>query len=1273
MAFSYTGGNTSNGFSGTPAITHGQTINAGDLVVAYVHINSSSGTITPVAGGAPWTEAINEIPSGETARHAVFWKIAGGAEPASYSWTTPLGLFRIIIKVFSSAEDAIIDAAATSSITAGASVDMVCDAIDGAVISDNAVSIIFGGKDERTSGDWATVDSSYTGVLGSSTSQDSAAAHRIYTTGTTFSGSVTFTDHGASTSALTYSVHLSFVEGDPPDVTAPTLSSPTGTETGAHTADGSVSTDEGNGTLYYYASTNSSETAATIKANGDSQAVSATGVQNVSFTALAASTTYYAHYVHDDAAANESNVVSSAGFTTQVQLFSVDAISAGPWYEGDTVTITVSNANPTGKTLSIPAGSLTVLSQDATSISFIVPDPKALGDQTSFYNTNIAITVTDGLDFDSINFQFNVPAGHEYEAVTATTGYDTIPVPGIAIGDNAYGFWVIGDGIADLTDGTITATNGTFRLWWQDTSGGNVWSSQQDVIFGAVSVISAPRVFQYLDNVVVGFVDTDTLGGNLSCWITTNATETGPDILANGHMTGVGKLSQNKILINGTAAGTYYAHFVHTIGGYSNIVSSAQFTITQKAQPTIIAEWLLEEAASGTTPTTVADAAGNGNTLTIDYSGGDAQWTEIQTGRGLEFTAAADTLDVAKVSAQNVAYGGNVFSQLSGANKVFVYGVFETTDTNTTVGSKVVYVGTDGGFGDFALTMSGTSIGINWNRETGGDAAQHFAALSPENKGLVSVVAVIDTTQIVQTDRIKFWINGEQYPSNISGIGAVTLNDTLIDTDVTDRYLVLGNNQDGDQGFLGSLYAAGLGVGDISEEQAASLSLDMLSNNSNSWTRTTTVTTDSLVTTDTTPVITGTCTHDNEDILSVVDDGNGAVDVYRTKSLSGKWETPTDPLEIEPYIFAASGPGSDFYVLDATATRMANGGILVHYRRSQSHLNNDGRVCGKISYDEGKTFGPEIEIYSHPTLDVRGTCGFVHPTTGEIWLSAPLTDADVLQKDGRRDHILLKGSPDGLTWSFEKNWDIVFPNIRTNAYGYQIYVVFQDSLTFQGNIFQYCYGRDEAYTAMWNDALEKWSSPQVVFDFGNDVNEDTMGEQAWMKIDETRCLVIIRDDKATYENTYAFLKGTVDAGGTWTWEPFARDDNSALWWDTAVFRSGTVSGTVVGDDVHLIWAARDPVEKLFYGRVNKELLWDNPRLIFSIDHTIAGKRATAYDAKTTPDAVSRVDFGNPYLIPARDVEGEVGYTTICTFNDRTADGDHDANGWILTTPRLEDI
>ena len=115
---------------------------------------------------------------------------------------------------------------------------------------------------------------------------------------------------------------------DAADTTAPVISSPTGTQTGATTATGTVSTDEGNGTLDAVVTTSATTpSVAQIQAGQDhtgsaaaatdlDNTVSATGVQNVSFTGLTASTTYYIHYVHQDAAGNDSNTVTSASFTT---------------------------------------------------------------------------------------------------------------------------------------------------------------------------------------------------------------------------------------------------------------------------------------------------------------------------------------------------------------------------------------------------------------------------------------------------------------------------------------------------------------------------------------------------------------------------------------------------------------------------------------------------------------------------------------------------------------------------------------------------------------------------------------------------------------------------------------------------------------------------------------------------------------------------------------------------------------------------------------------
>lgn len=111
------------------------------------------------------------------------------------------------------------------------------------------------------------------------------------------------------------------------DTTAPVLSSPLGTQTGQTTADLGVTTDEGNGTIYWVVTQSATQPTATqIKAgqnhtgaaavDAGTIAVSATGAQTDTASGLVAATTYYAHYIHTDAAANDSNRVTSASFTT---------------------------------------------------------------------------------------------------------------------------------------------------------------------------------------------------------------------------------------------------------------------------------------------------------------------------------------------------------------------------------------------------------------------------------------------------------------------------------------------------------------------------------------------------------------------------------------------------------------------------------------------------------------------------------------------------------------------------------------------------------------------------------------------------------------------------------------------------------------------------------------------------------------------------------------------------------------------------------------------
>lgn len=111
------------------------------------------------------------------------------------------------------------------------------------------------------------------------------------------------------------------------DTTPPTLSAPGFTGNGLTTGNASVTTNEGNGTLYCVVTTNSTtptvaqvqagqNSSGTTAAYSSNQSITSTGAKSFSVTGLSSSTTYYAHFQHRDAFGNDSAVVSSSAGTT---------------------------------------------------------------------------------------------------------------------------------------------------------------------------------------------------------------------------------------------------------------------------------------------------------------------------------------------------------------------------------------------------------------------------------------------------------------------------------------------------------------------------------------------------------------------------------------------------------------------------------------------------------------------------------------------------------------------------------------------------------------------------------------------------------------------------------------------------------------------------------------------------------------------------------------------------------------------------------------------
>ena len=84
----------------TMSITHGLSLQAGDVVVAFIHVNWDGTTITDDNGSYAFSEHVNGVGQA-TSRVGIFSRVAGSSEPSTYSWTQSAGNnWSIILRVF---------------------------------------------------------------------------------------------------------------------------------------------------------------------------------------------------------------------------------------------------------------------------------------------------------------------------------------------------------------------------------------------------------------------------------------------------------------------------------------------------------------------------------------------------------------------------------------------------------------------------------------------------------------------------------------------------------------------------------------------------------------------------------------------------------------------------------------------------------------------------------------------------------------------------------------------------------------------------------------------------------------------------------------------------------------------------------------------------------------------------------------------------------------------------------------------------------------------
>lgn len=244
-----------------------------------------------------------------------------------------------------------------------------------------------------------------------------------------------------------------------------------------------------------------------------------------------------------------------------------------------------------------------------------------------------------------------------------------------------------------------------------------------------------------------------------------------------------------------------------------------------------IARWKFSEASSGTTPTTVADDTGNGNTLSLDYSSGDMAWSSIAAGNGLNITAAANTPVGPRTYLADAVAVGNISSQLSGDLEA---GLILVLDVNTPAASVTLFriANQNSGSASFAVLMDNTRrITVVWGDEYD---VYRTATFDPIGTGVRALAIRIDTAQAAVNDRAKLADNAANLTIQ-SGDIDITQN---LAFGVTGGYPVgvdIFNRKAGDNNPQGKIYYAELFTGYLTDTQVTNSSTNLSANNDADW------------------------------------------------------------------------------------------------------------------------------------------------------------------------------------------------------------------------------------------------------------------------------------------------------------------------------------------------------------------------------------------------------------------------------------------------------
>ncbi len=227
-----------------------------------------------------------------------------------------------------------------------------------------------------------------------------------------------------------------------------------------------------------------------------------------------------------------------------------------------------------------------------------------------------------------------------------------------------------------------------------------------------------------------------------------------------------------------------------------------------------IARYLLDEASSGTSPTTAADDEAGGHDLDVDYGTSDANWSSNADGNGLDFT---DEFGTAIADIGDMSAASSIGGQLDGETEASVI-LVARVDTGRTTGSRILALGTDGGNAEIAIVITPDRLETRFVNESPASGSWNFYthASSDFTLGAEHIIHVVfDTTESTQGDRAKLYIdNVLQSPTTTqieSGSALATQNANIS--------FSLGNRPTGNREINGAVWYAEIFTGKLTTDE----------------------------------------------------------------------------------------------------------------------------------------------------------------------------------------------------------------------------------------------------------------------------------------------------------------------------------------------------------------------------------------------------------------------------------------------------------------------